>query len=123
MSERPEVRSYKQSLTFEQRSSRSADIISSYQDNVPILCLPGAGVENVKAFKFIMTKTTQASTMIHWVRQKLYLSQTQGVFLYLANGTLIQRDMVLGELYDVHKDADNYLYLILATQERLGRLV
>jgi hypothetical protein len=119
-SERLEVTAYKHSATLQHRTSRCEELLSLYADSVPVLVIPGSGLEGIATFKFIMPKTALGSTLIYNIRQKLYLNQTQGIFVYLADGTLMQRDMVLGSLYADKKDADNYLYLIAVTQEKLG---
>jgi hypothetical protein len=119
-SERPEVRRYKQSINFDERIARSTEIVASVSDSIPILILPGSGLVDAKVTKFVISKSSKASTLIHRMRQQLYLSQTQGIFLYLADGTLLQRDMLLGEIYDAKKADDNFLYLVAATQEELG---
>jgi hypothetical protein len=119
-SERPEVQRYKQSTNFYERFARSTEIVASVADSIPIVILPGGGLVDAKVTKLVIAKSSKASTLIHRMRQQLYLSQTQGIFLYLADGTLLQRDMVLGELYEAKKADDNFLYLVVATQEELG---
>mmetsp|Transcript_12242 Transcript_12242/g.23233 ORF Transcript_12242/g.23233 Transcript_12242/m.23233 type:complete len:122 (+) Transcript_12242:35-400(+) len=120
MSERREVRTYKQTVSFEHRASRSSELLTSYQDSVLIMMVPGNGLDKVGVFKFGFPKTATASSLIYKTRQHLKLNQTEGIFLYLSDGTLLQRDNSLGDLYEHKKDEDGFLYVVVAKQEELG---
>lgn len=117
---RAELQRYKSSVAQEQRLASSTRILATSVDSVPIILLPGAGLTNVKTYKFVMARSTQASSLIYTMRKELVLSQREGIFIYLPDGRLVQSDMVLGDLYETCKDSDNFLYLVVAKQEEMG---
>jgi hypothetical protein len=119
-SERTEVTRYKHSIALDKRISRSSEIAADMADKVPIVILPGAGIDKAKVMKFIMSQETSGAVLMYRVRLQLQLNQTQGLFTYLADGTPLLGEVTIGQLSEAKRDEDGFLYLVVATQEELG---
>jgi hypothetical protein len=119
-SERTEVTKYKHSVNLDKRISRSSEITADLSNKVPIVILPGAGVDKEKVMKFIMRQETSSAVLMYQIRLQLQLNQTQGLFAYLADGTPLLGEVTVGQLCEAKRDEDGFLYIVAATQEELG---
>lgn len=53
------------------------------------------------------------------IRSRLNLHSSQALYL-LINETMVSNSSTVGELYETHKDKDEFLYIVYASQQVFG---
>ena len=65
-----------------------------------------------------MDTTMGAFTYI--IRKRLELEPHQAIFLFISNSTIPSSSSLLSEIYETHKEEDNFLYIQYTGENTFG---
>ena len=55
------------------------------------------------------------------IRKRIKLAPEQAIFLFVGKGTLAPSNAPLQQMYDKHKDADDFLYMTYSSENTFGQ--
>lgn len=116
--------SFKRKYTLNERKKLSSIMLAKDQRKVPVLLLSPQNTTTFhKEEKFICPKDSAFTFFIIKVRKYIELSDTQALFfMSYKNGKtrLINPSQTIGEVYNLNKDEDGFLYIVYTTEDTFG---
>lgn len=117
------IMSYKSKHTFSDRLLDTTNILLKYPDRIPIICekSPNAPKDcpNIDKNKYLVPNDLTVSQFIYVIRKRLKINAEKALFLFI-NGFVPSGSNLLCNLYDYHKDADGYLYILYTFENTFG---
>ena len=117
----PKYIPFKEKYNEEVRTAESLRIITKYQDRIPIIVerCSNCDLPHIEKQKFLVSKDLTLGQFIYIVRKRINLNAEQALFI-MINNTLAPNNKNLSELYDTHKDKDNFLYITYTSENTFG---
>ena len=107
--------------TFEERLTEANKILKKYDERIPII-LEKYKTQKLKSIdkkKYLVPIDLTVSQFLFVVRKRIELSSEQAIYLF-CNNTLLSSNSLMGQIYDKHKDKDNFLYVYYDTENTFG---
>jgi len=79
----------------------------------------GSDIPDVDKHKYLVPRDLTVGQFVHVIRKRLDLPPEKALFLF-CNKILPVASWTMGELYDRHKDHDNFLYISYASENTFG---
>lgn len=98
------------------------NLLKKYPDCVPIIFKKRAGdkiLQDLDKPRYLIPKNLKLSEVIVILRKKIVLTSTQALFVFV-NGCLVPMNETMGDLYNIHKSADDMMYLYYTTENTFG---
>lgn len=112
--------SFKEKFSFAERSAESTRVIEKYSSRVPVI-LESDGVEGIELpkSKYLIPSNMTASEFIFSIRKRAELKPEDAIYLFV-NKTLVTSHHTMNEVYNLHKDADGFLYCRVLREATFG---
>ena len=114
---------FKNEFKFEDRIVEAKRVLSKYPDRVPIICEPSLFKKNncpmIDKRKYLVPKELTIGQFLYAIRKRLQMPPEKALFLFV-NNTIPSTSSLIGEIYNAHKDADQYLYISYAQENVFG---
>ena len=101
-------------LPFETRTSKLDRLLQTSPSKVPIIFEKHAKAKmstEKPDIKFISDRNIKLGFFIEQVRAILTLNEEDALYFSCGNSSVLSPDVVIGELYEKHKEEDGYLYI------------
>ena len=115
--------SFKERLSLKERKRQSGVVLKKHPDRIPIIVErdpKSTKIPIIDRCKYLVPKDFSVAQLLYVVRKRIKLKPEEGLFFFLPNNTIITTSSLLSEIYDKHKDVDNFLYVIYCGQETFG---
>jgi len=113
-------RKFKKSFSFEKRSEESTKIISKYPNRIPIIVERGNNsIKQIDRKKYLVPKDLTIGQFIFVIRQRMKLDESQSIYIFI-NGMIPTPSQFVFEIYEKHKDEDNFLYITYCAESTFG---
>jgi len=117
------TKSFKNTHPFPRRLEESKRVLSKYPDRVPVIMeKANAGKDDIPVLdrvKFLVPLDVSVNQFTYIIRKRIELSSEQALFVMIEN-SLAPNNKTLSELYDTHKDKDNFLYITYTSENTFG---
>jgi len=112
---------FKKKHSLELRTEEANKIIDKYPDRIPIIVEKhnSCDYENLKKTKFLSPKNLTLGQFVYIIRQNIKLTPEKAIFVTI-NGILPQTSALIIDLYETHKDEDNFLYITYSSENTFG---
>ena len=70
--------------------------------------------------KFLVPMDTTMGAFTYIIRKRLELEPHQAIFLFISNSTIPSSSSLLSEIYETHKEEDNFLYIQYTGENTFG---
>jgi GABA(A) receptor-associated protein len=112
---------YKKSKDFESRLEESTKIMNKYPDRIPIVVEKHAKCDlpDIDKNKYLVPNDMVLSQFIYTVRKRIKLDAAKALFFFIDN-TVPTNSAPIGELYNLHKDKDGFLYIVYNSENTFG---
>lgn len=117
----PKYIPFKEKYDEEIRTAESLRIITKYQDRIPIIvekCY-NCDLPHIEKHKFLVSKDLTLGQFVYIIRKRIELNSEQALFI-MINHSLAPNNKTISELYDTHKDKDNFLYITYTSENTFG---
>lgn len=104
---------------FDQRKTRAQSLIKKFPDRVPIIIRPSKGTHTDIA-KFLVPHTMTIANVIQVLRDKVKLSPANSIYISVDKQFILSGSQTVGEVYNSHKDKDEFLYMIYCEESVFG---
>lgn len=109
---------FKDKYTFKQRQDEATQILSKYPDKIPIIC-ETYNIDNKYKKKYLVPCELTIGQFMYVLRKKMSILPEQAIFLFI-NNKLIPINAIIGEIYNVNKDSDGFLYIDISNENTFG---
>lgn len=115
---------FKQKYPVEQRKKTTQEMLEQYPDRVPVI----VEKENTKSKnalpdiknKYLVPRALTVGSFLFIIRKKIELNESQALYLLVNGKYTPSTSDTLGEIYDLQKDDDGYLYMVYSTENTFG---
>jgi GABA(A) receptor-associated protein len=114
--------SFKTQFSKTKRALESSRILSKYPDRRPIICERAhnqPSIPNIDRNKYLVPVDLTVGQFVYVVRQRLKLSSEQALF-FNVDGEIPSSTETILNLYERHKDCDNFLYITYMAENTFG---
>lgn len=114
--------SFKQRYCFEERLSEATRVMRKHPNKIPIICEKSHYAGNcptIDKIKYLVDINLTVGQFIFFIRKRLSLRSHQAIFLFV-NGNIPSSNQLLQTVYEVHKDADKFLYCTYSFENVFG---
>ena len=96
-------------------------ILEKYPDRVPVYVnkKEGSNVEEITKHKYLVPKEMTMGNFIYVLRNNIKLKSSQALFVFVDN-LIVSNSEMLGEIYNRHKNEDNFLYIVYSSESTFG---
>ena len=112
---------FKQVNPIEKRKNESITIIGKYPGRVPIIVekYKSSELPDIDKTKYLVPKDMSISQFMFIIRKRIKIEPSQTLFITI-NSILVSSGSTVGEVYEVNKDEDGFLYVIYTGENTFG---
>ena len=112
---------YKKQKTFDERLIESTNIMTKYPGKIPIIVSKSDKfrLNDIDKNKYLVSSELTLSQFIYTVRKRINLDASQSLFFFIDN-TVPKNSAPLGEIYNIHKEKDGFLYIVYTSENTFG---
>jgi GABA(A) receptor-associated protein len=111
---------YKISKTFELRLKECELITSKYKNKVPIIINECSDeLKDRVNRKMLLQKEITVGNYMYLLRNKFNIKSEESIVMFI-NGKIPVSTMLMGYLYEIHKDKDGFLYISILKENVFG---
>lgn len=116
--------SFKERLSLKERKRQSEVVLRKHPDRIPIIVekdKTSVHIPSIDRCKYLVPKDFSMGQLLYVVRKRIKLDPEKALFFFVG-GVLAPTSALLSELYDKHKDADNFIYVSYCGENAFGRM-
>lgn len=112
---------YKKEKSFEDRLQESTKVMVKYPHKVPIIVSKNtdSSLQNIDKNKYLVSDDLVLSQFIYTIRKRIKLESSEALFFFIGN-TIPNNSKTIGELYNLYKDKDRFLYITYNSENTFG---
>lgn len=112
---------YKKEKSFEDRLQESTKVMEKYPNKVPIIVSKNtdSGLQDIDKNKYLVSNDMVLSQFIYTIRKRIKLESSEALFFFIGN-TIPNNSKTIGELYNLYKDKDRFLYITYNSENTFG---
>jgi len=112
---------YKKNNSLEKRSKESNRILTKHPERIPIIVCKSTNCDlpDIDKQKYLVPKDMSLGQFIYVIRKRIKLQANEALFI-LVNNVLQPSNKSIQEIYEDHKDVDNFLYIIYSSENTFG---
>ena len=114
---------FKQRRSFTARLAESSDTREKFPTKIPVIVeryVKEKTLPLMDKTKFLISKGISMSQFAAIIRDRMSLTSTQSLFIFINKASMISMSTTFGEVYDELKDDDGFIYVTYASQESFG---
>lgn len=113
--------SFKRDHEFGERVNSSERAMSMYPDRVPVILerSESANMPAVDKVKYLVPRDITVGEFVYIIRKRIKLEPERALFVFIHK-ILPPTSQSIGEVYDLHKDKDNFLYVEYRSENTFG---
>ena len=108
-------------IPLSKRQSVSKKMLEQYNDRIPVVFVKGESRITIKSSKFLAPKEFSMAQFLMSVRDRCDITESEAIYLLTESNKLIPSSYKMEEIYKLHKNKDNFLYLIYNTENVFGK--
>jgi len=114
---------YKQDHPMEKRSAEAARIREKYPDRIPVICEkdPRSDIPPVDKRKYLIPMDLTVGQFVYVIRKRISIPSDKAIFIFV-NNTLPPTAALMSTVYEQHRDADGFMYMMYSGENTFGAL-
>jgi GABA(A) receptor-associated protein len=112
---------FKKKYSLDHRKKEAKRILTKYPNRIPIIVnIPkNSGIPELDKKKYLIPGDMTLGQFMYVLRKRISLRPETALFLYVGN-TLAPTSEIVAQIYENHKDLDNFLYISVLTESTFG---
>ena len=113
--------SFQNKFSLKNRSEESARILDKYPNRIPVIVekMPSSDIPDIDKKKYLVPSDLTFGQFMYVIRKRIKLAPEQAIFMFI-NNTLPSTTALMSQIYQQHKDKDNFLYLTYSGDNVFG---
>jgi GABA(A) receptor-associated protein len=116
-------KSFKNRIPFEDRFRETKNILIKYPNRIPVICerskTSNKDCPMIDKNKYLIPMDLTMGQFIYVIRKRLNIPPEKAIFLFI-NNSLFPSSTHIGNIYDLYKDNDNFLYISYSFENTFG---
>lgn len=104
---------FKSEYTYQERCEESSKMISRYPDKIPVICEMNPSVDmklKMTRMKYLVPRDLTVGQLAYVIRKRFELPPEKAMFIMVDNKVVPPTMALVSDIYNRHKDIDNFLY-------------
>lgn len=111
---------FKEKYTLSERQKESSRVLAKYPQKIPIIVEPGSeSVPQIDKEKYLVPSEMTIGQFQFVIRKRLSLNSESALFIFI-NNSMQPTGELLSNVYNNHKDEDNFLYITYCLENTFG---
>ena len=106
-------------LPLEDRRKKANKYLDQNPSKVPVLILNCHKGMELNHYKYLLPKSFTIKRLAIMIK-KIVISNSDDALYFYANDKIIRYDWRLGDIYDLHRNDDNFLYIKMTNMPTFG---
>ncbi|XP_077982136.1 gamma-aminobutyric acid receptor-associated protein-like 2 [Glandiceps talaboti] len=113
---------YKEEHSEEQRRTEAAKIRAKHPERIPVVVekVTNSQIANIDKRKFLVPADITVAQFIWIIRKRIKVPSERAIFLFVGR-VLPQTSATMGQIYEDHKDDDQFLYVAYSGENTFGQ--
>lgn len=112
---------FKEDNDIERRTRISSSIRDRYPERIPIICEPASDKLSIEKVKFLAPEDFKMGHFIFTMRKRIRkINSKEAVYVFVNGGTIPPSNKTLKDIYEMYKDDDGLLYLLVDKEKTFG---
>ena len=77
-------------------------------------------IPQLEKVKYVFPQKLPMGLVTDFIRSRLSLASNESLYLFVKETVLVSASTTVGEVYQLYKDEDGFVYVTYATQETFG---
>lgn len=109
---------------IDERLKQYQKVMETHPNKIPVILEKAATAEvpDVDRNKYLLPREFTVANFLDVIRKRTNLGKEQSIFIYV-NGTVPASNAMFGSIYEQHKDADGFLYIVYTGESSFGGLL
>ena len=114
--------SYKDKHSIEERKSEASRIRIKYPERIPVIVEKGKNctLNDINKQKYLVPENITLGQFIYIIRKKTNMNANDGLYIFINNRVLGTVSSLMAEIYNNHKDDDEFLYITYHNENTFG---
>jgi GABA(A) receptor-associated protein len=107
---------------FVKRKEEAIRILQKYPDRIPVIVQRSdrnSNIPDIDKKKYLVPSDLTMGQFIYIIRKRIKLKPEQAFFTFVNKSIPSQTDLI-SQIYKVHKDTDNFLYIDISGENVFG---
>ena len=113
-------KSFKKSFDYSFRFNEADRILEKYPDRIPVIVETSPEVPPLAKRKYLVPRDFTVGEFMYVLRNKIKLNPSQALFLFFNDSIMSPTGETLANVYENHKDVDQFLYAVLCMENTFG---
>jgi GABA(A) receptor-associated protein len=108
----------------EKRLEVANQILTKFEDRIPVIVEKDAKctLPPLNKKKYLVPGDITIGKFLFEIRKQLNIKADTAIFLFVGNGVLPPTSSMMSHIYNMYKDNDNFLYMMINTESTFGIL-
>ena len=108
-------------LEYNKRIAESERVLKNHPDRCSVIVgkADNSNIPEIDRHKFLVPRDITLGQFSYIIRQRINLTPDNALFILIDNHLPLASSL-MGSIYDIHKDADNFLYITYANENTFG---
>ena len=113
---------FKQTYTFDHRKKESDRVRKKFPLKTPVVIeLKDVDTKNTELKKkYLVESNCTVQGFQNVIRERFKLSTQEGIHMIINNTVIPKYSMLISEVYELYKDEDGFLYILLCKENVFG---
>jgi GABA(A) receptor-associated protein len=115
-----ELMKFRYKKSYKDRCEESTKCIKEYPDRVPVICEPSTKkCPTIDKVKYLVPRNLSICQFLYVIRGRMSIKPDEALFLFI-NGNTVNLSNKLGNIYEIYKNVDGFLYTSYASENTFG---
>lgn len=115
-----ELIKFRYKKSYKDRCEESTKCIKEYPDRVPVICEPSTKkCPAIDKVKYLVPRNLSICQFLYVIRGRISIKPDEALFLFI-NGNTVNLSNKLGNIYEIYKNVDGFLYTSYASENTFG---
>lgn len=114
---------FKTEFSFSDRREESKRVLTNHPNRIPVICektnIYSDDVHYLDKKKFLVPKDLTIGQLVFVIRKRMKLPSEKAIFIFM-NKTIPASYKLVGDIYDLNKDLDGFLYVTYSFENVFG---
>ena len=113
---------FKLEHSHDMRKKEAERLLIKHSNKVPLIVEKSNNnnLQNLENNKFLIERHVTVGKLLYLIRSKINLKASESIYLFVNNDVVPGTGQTIGEVYDMYKDDDKFLYVTYSPENAFG---
>jgi GABA(A) receptor-associated protein len=113
---------FKLEHSYDMRKREAERLLIKHSNKVPLIVEKSNNnnLQTLENNKFLIERHVTIGKLLYLIRSKINLKASESIYLFVNNDIVPATGQTIGEVYDMYKDDDKFLYVTYSPENSFG---